>query len=80
MSTDLNEVLIKILEQETSEETVKLKNQILQKIAMENDTRQARVPAPLNITEIGGYYNLLCDDPVMRRQLLAAILGLPYMP
>ena len=39
---------------------------------------QARVPAPLNITEIGGYYNLLEGDNEMRRQLLASVLGLPY--
>ena len=77
--TDLTEILNRLLEQETSSETVKLKNLILKRIATESDIRQARVPAPLNITEIGGYYNLLKKDDVMRRQFLATVLGLPYI-
>ncbi len=35
------------------------------------------VPAPLNITEIGGYINLLRKDEHMLSLLLASILGLP---
>lgn len=37
----------------------KLKMQILRRIALESDVKPARIPAPLNITEIGGYINLM---------------------
>ena len=78
-NTDLNEVLAKLLEQESNEETVALRNLILKRIATESDIRQARIPAPLNITEIGGYFNLLKKDEAMRKQFLATVLGLPYI-
>ncbi len=77
-SKSIEEVLAKILEQETTEEAATLRRLALQRVAMENDTVRARIPAPLNITEIGGYYNLLENDPEMKRMMLASILGLPY--
>ena len=77
-NTDMMAIIAKLLEQETDEETRKYKNLILQRIATETDIRPARVPAPLNITEIGGYYNLLRKDEKLRLQLLASVLGLPY--
>jgi len=49
----------KVLEQETSEEMHKIKMQILRRIASESDIKPARIPAPMNITEIGGYFNLM---------------------
>jgi hypothetical protein len=76
---DLDAVLVKLLEQEASEEMAALKRLILRRIALESNIQQARVPAPLNITEIGGYYNLLKKEDTMRRQLLASVLGLPYI-
>ena len=77
-NTDMMAIIAKLLEQETDEETRKYKNLILKRIATETDIRPARVPAPLNITEIGGYYNLLRKDEKLRLQLLASVLGLPY--
>lgn len=68
----------KLLEQETDPEMLKYKKLILQRIATETDIRPARVPAPMNITEIGGYYNLIKKDEKLRLQLLASVLGLPY--
>ncbi|MFI8659731.1 hypothetical protein ACIGKR_07045 [Rhodococcus qingshengii] len=35
----------------------------------------SRVPAPLNITQVGGYLNLVADDPVLSAQVLASALG-----
>ena len=78
-NADLETVLARLLEQECSEEMLALKKLILRRLATESDIRQVRVPAPLNITEIGGYYNLLKKEEVMRRQLLATVLGLPYI-
>lgn len=51
---------------------------LLQRLALEGDVIPSRIPAPANITEVGGYLNLLTalgqDD--MRTQMLGAALGL----
>lgn len=85
---DIQEIAAKLLEQETSDEMKKLKMRVLERIATETDIKPARVPAPMNITEIGGYYNLLRKEEKLqeerlqveklRLQLLASVLGLPY--
>ena len=58
-----NELLIQaisqILQNEASEDTLKIKNKILERIALEADVKASSIPAPLNITQIGGYINLL---------------------
>ncbi len=56
---ELQDIAAKLLEQETSPEIMKLKEQILRRIALESDVKPSRIPAPLNITQIGGYINLL---------------------
>ena len=56
---DIQEIAVKLLEQETSQEIMALKQMILRRIAQESDIRPSRIPAPRNITEIGGYFNLL---------------------
>lgn len=50
---------------------------LLKRLATEGDVFPSRVPAPRNITEIGGYLNLLeqLNQQVMRTQALGAILG-----
>lgn len=77
-NTNMMALIAKLLEQEASDETRKYKELILKRIATETDIRPARVPAPMNITEIGGYYNLIKKDEKLRLQLLASVLGLPY--
>lgn len=56
-----------------------LKLKILERIAAENDIKPSRIPAPLNITEIGGYFNLMMklNEQEMLKQTLTSILGLP---
>ncbi len=76
----IDTVLSRILEQENSDEMAALKRLVLKRMATETNVKQARVPAPINITEASGYYNLLKNDETMRRQLLATVLGLPYIP
>ena len=78
-TNSLLDLATKMLENETSDEVVAVKNQILRRIAMESDIKQTRIPAPLNITEIGGYFNLMreLNQEAMLRQTLASILGLP---
>jgi hypothetical protein len=82
---DIQEIAAKLLESETDPEVLELKKLILKRIATESDIKASRIPAPLNITEVGGYYNLLMklkkeDDKqaaIMLRQMLASVLGLP---
>jgi len=56
---DIVALSTKLLAQETSPEVQAIKLQILKRIATESDVKPARIPAPLNITEIGGYLNLM---------------------
>lgn len=68
-----------LLQNENSLETQAIKRQILRRVATEGDVKASRIPAPLNITEIGGYFNLLekLNSQDMIRQTLTSILGLP---
>lgn len=87
-----NEMLMKalaqLLESESSAESQQYKNLILKRIAEETEVKPTRIPAPLNITEIGGYYNLLEQMKVnsieleekklkMQMDMIASALGLP---
>ena len=76
MSDEFDSLLIKLLESEIEKNDDENKELIKQVFSSLLNSKH-RIPAPLNITEIGGYYNLLSGDDVMRRQLLASILGLP---
>lgn len=78
----LFELATKLLEQETSEEMAEIKKMIYRRIATESEIKPSRIPAPMNITEIGGYINLLMkvNQQDMLRQTLASILGLPMQP
>jgi hypothetical protein len=51
---------------------------LLQRLALEGDVIPSRIPAPANITEVGGYLNLLTalGQDAMRTQMLGAALGL----
>jgi hypothetical protein len=70
---------VKLLEHETSPEVLEIKKMILRRIALESDIKSSRIPAPLNITEIGGYFNLMMKlkQEEMLKQTLSSILGLP---
>ena len=79
VSEDIVTIAAKLLAQETSPEVQKIKLDILRRIATESDIKPARIPAPMNITEIGGYFNLMMKlkQEEMLRQTLTSILGLP---
>ena len=74
----------KMLEQETSEKMLKIRQLIMLRMALEGDVNASRIPAPMNITEVGGYYNLLRKqkEQTMMREFVASALGLPnnYAP
>ena len=78
----MEELLIKVIEQEINNNNDIVKQLLLQRLAA-NNISYTRAPKPQNITELGGYYNLLSDafgdDKTMSRQLLASLLGIPYI-
>lgn len=61
----------------SSPDALEAQNIILRRIALQGDVVTSRVPPPRNITEIGGYLNLLTtwNELEMRSQVLAGILG-----
>ena len=70
---DIQALVAKLLEHEVSPEVLEIRKMILRRIATESDIRPSRIPAPMNITQVGGYVN----EQEMLRQTLSAILGLP---
>lgn len=78
-AAEYQDLAIKLLEQETSDEMMKIKQLLLLRIALESDIKSTRIPVPANITEVGGYYNLLADleEKNMLKSLISSALGLP---
>lgn len=69
------DALTKILEAAISPEMTEAQQIILRRLALAGDLFPSRVPPPANITQVGGYLNLVADDPVLSAQVLAAALG-----
>lgn len=69
------DALTKILESAIAPDMLEVQQIILRRLAMSGDLFPSRVPPPLNITEVGGYLNLVQNDPVLSAQVLAAALG-----
>ncbi|MCL2799807.1 MAG: hypothetical protein FWD54_06000 [Endomicrobia bacterium] len=72
------QMLLDIIKQENSPEAAAARNMILQRIALSGDVTPSRIEAPQNITQIGGYINLLesYGQTEMRNQMLASVLGI----
>ena len=69
------DALTKVLESAISPEMTAAQLLILRRLATAGDLFPSRVPPPLNITQVGGYLNLVADDPVLSAQVLASALG-----
>jgi hypothetical protein len=71
------EALLDIIKQANSPEVWEAQTILLRRLALQGDVVGSRVPAPRNISEIGGYLNLLAELQQfdMRAQVLAGILG-----
>jgi len=69
--------LIAMIQANNSPDAVAAQSILLRRLALSGDVIGSRVPAPRNITEIGGYFNLLetLGESTMREQTLAGILG-----
>lgn len=84
----LLQAMAQLLNAESSEKAQEYKNLILKRIAEESDVKPTRIPTPRNITEVGGYYNLIEQVQTnsleleqkridMQLALIASALGLP---
>ncbi len=76
-SSKVLDSLADILKNSSSPAVLEAQALLLRRLATEGDVFPSRVPAPKNITEIGGYLNLLetIGQTAMRDQALGAILG-----
>jgi hypothetical protein len=77
LSAQLVSSLVNIMQSASSPDALEAQNIILRRIALQGDVVGSRIPPPRNISEIGGYINLLTSlrQPEMRSQALAGILG-----
>jgi hypothetical protein len=73
------DALAELLRGSTAPEVRQVQALLLQRLALEGTVVPSRLPAPRNITEMGGYINLLADLRLTteRDRLLSAVLGLP---
>lgn len=73
----LTDALADILRTSTTPDALQAQNILMRRLALEGDVFSSRVPPPRNITEVGGYLNILetLGESDMREQALAAILG-----
>ena len=69
------DALTKILESAISPEMNEAQQIILRRLALSGDLFPSRIPPPRNISEVGGYLNLVATDPILRAQVLASALG-----
>jgi IPT/TIG domain. len=69
--------LLSMIQANNSPDAAAAQSIILRRLALQGDVVGSRVPAPRNITEIGGYFNMLetLGESAMREQTLASILG-----
>ena len=75
---DLAKTIISILETTNSPAIQRAREVIAHRLAIAGDVAPSRIPAPRNITEIGGYINLLTDydEQNQRSRMIAAALGI----
>lgn len=77
LTGQLVQSLINIVQNAASPDALEAQNIILRRIALEGDVIGSRIPPPRNISEIGGYLNMLesLQEKAMRQQTLSGILG-----
>lgn len=69
--------LVELIGRSTTPEMLEAQQAVARRIALSGAVAPARVPPPLNVTEVGGYINLLRDagHDAMLGRMLAAALG-----
>jgi hypothetical protein len=70
--------LVKAIENEQTPEMIELRTMFLRRVILSGDIVPSRAPAPLNVTEIGGYLNYLRDNGQagMALTTAASVLGI----
>jgi len=87
-SNDIMAALANMLNSESSKEVQEAKLKLLQRVVSETEVKPSRIPTPMNITEIGGYFNLIEQVDANNKELkdkktemqlsmIASALGLP---
>ncbi len=76
-TSDVLGAIVELLKTGADPDVLEAQKILLRRIALEGDVVPSRAPAPKNITEVGGYLNLLAtlDQPELSAQMLAGILG-----
>lgn len=76
-SEKIVDALVAILQSANSPEMLQAQQMLIRRMVLSGDVVPSRIPPPLNITEIGGYLNLLevLEQPELRAQALASIFG-----
>ena len=78
--SNVTAALLAALERLTGPELADAQQLLVRRLAQTGAILPARIPAPRNITEIGGYLNLLEDVPERHHQAVLVALGLPDEP
>ena len=71
------DMLSALVDKSQSPDALEAQTMLLRRLALEGDVIPSRIPAPRNVTEIGGYLNLLATlgETGTRSQVLASVLG-----
>lgn len=77
-SSALTDALVSLLTSPTNATMEQARTLLAQRLALTGGIVPSRIPAPLNITEVGGYLNLLEDagKPELRLAAITAALGI----
>jgi hypothetical protein len=76
-SSKVVDAMIEVLKSSVSPEMLEAQVMLMRRLALSGDVVPSRLPAPRDITEVGGYLNLLQQEnqPELRAQVLASIFG-----
>ena len=77
LSTQIVATLLNLIQTNNSPDAVAAQSILMRRMALEGDVVGSRIPPPKNISEIGGYINLLgtLGETAMSEQMLAGVLG-----
>ena len=70
--------LTEVIKGATSPEIQQAQAMLLRRLAQQGDVIPSRIPAPRNVTEVGGWFNLLgeMNENALRHDMMASALGL----
>ena len=76
------DVLVELMRTGTRPDVLEAQRVLLQRLATQGDVFPSRIPAPLNITEVGGYLNLLqsLGQDGVQGEAIASALGVAGPP